>query len=314
MTGLWRIVEENRQLHQILGIYQGQNIDTQHQLYVATYIFATTTMYLLLRWLIIKYFSNRPNPIIVISANFKNLRSRWLESFCSIAIFLLVSFPILARSLWKTYQEGILFDYMVNTSWVGKPEIIIAALFQGRNLCDLIVGVDSSMIILHHLMGSYSILMVTVMKPYRDRYLGNHCTYLVFMDFGSILFNLYALSPSKCTRNLYFYGMTLTNLLGLFWHWIAGSLGEDRVLHDPKVFVTVIVGSVLNYFRQKEVFAVCGFPQWLGGNGFISLETAFAILEVEETAFLPIDRKKGSVKCAVNSSQTWICTEIKKTE
>lgn len=111
-----------------------------------------------------------------------------------------------------------MFDYMVNTSWVGKPEIVIAALFLGRNLCDLIVGVDSSMIFLHHLMGMSSILMVSTMKPHRDRYLGNHCTFVVFMEIGSIFFNLYALSPTKLKRNLYFYGMTFTNMMGVFWH------------------------------------------------------------------------------------------------
>jgi len=206
-----------------------------------------------------------------------------------------------------------MFEYMVNTSWVGKLEIIIAALFQGRNLCDLIVGVDSSMIVLHHLMGMYSILMVTTMKPYRDRYLGNHCVFLVFMETGSIFFNLYALSPSKWTRNLYFYGMSLTNMMGVFWHWIAGSLDEHRALYDPKVFVTVTVSSVMTYFRQKEVFVVCGCPQWLGGNGFITPESAFATLEVEKTTVLPIDRKKGNVKCAIKSSHT-ISTEIEKSE
>jgi len=251
---------------------------------------------------------------MIVSANFKSFRSQWVESFCSLAIFLLISSPILARSLWKTYQEGILFDYMVNTSWVGKPEIIIAALFQGRNLCDLIVGVDSSMLILHHLVGMYSILMVTTMKPYRDRYLGNHCTFLVFMEIGSIFFNLYALSPTKLNRNLYFYGMTLSNMMGVFWHWIAGSLGEHRALYDPKVFVTVMLGCVLNYFRQKEVFTVCGCPQWLGGNGFISPESAITTLEVEEITVIPIERKKGNAKCAVTSRQTWISTDIKKSE
>jgi len=195
---------------------------------------------------------------------------------------------------------------------VGKPEIVIAALFQGRNLCDLIVGVDSSMIFLHHFMGICSILMVTAVKPYQEQYLGSHCMFLVFMEIGSIFFNLYALSPSKRTRNLYFYGMTLTNIMCLSWHWIAGSLGEHRALHDPKVFVTVIVGNVFNYFRQKEVFVICGCPQWLGGNGLISPETAFT-LEVEETV-IPIYKKKGKVKCAVTSSQTWIRTEIKKSE
>lgn len=251
---------------------------------------------------------------MIVSANFKSLRSRWVESFCSLAIFLLVSLPILARSLWKTYQEEILFDYMVNTSWVGKPEIIIAALFQGRNLSDLIVGVESSMIFLHHFLGLYSILMVTTMKPYRDRYLGNHCTFLVLMETGSISFNLYALSPSKLTRNLYFYGMTLSNVMGVFWHWITGSLGEHRSLYDPKVFVTVMLGCVLNYFRQKEVFAVCGCPQWLGGNGFISPESAITTLKVEEITVIPIDRKKDKVKCTVTSTQTWISNKIKKSE
>merc|ERR1719474_1201745 len=234
--------------------------------------------------------------MIAVSANFKNLRSRWVESFCSLAVFLVVSIPILASSLVKTYREGILFDYMVNTSWVGKLEIIIAALFQGRNLWDLIVGVDSYKIFLHHLMGISSILMVTTMKPYRDRYLGNHCTFLVFMEIGSIFFNLYALSPTKLNRNLYFYGMTLSNMMGVFWHWIAGSLGEHRALYDPKVFVTVMLGCVLNYFRQKEVFVICGCPLWLGGNGFISPESAFVTLEVDKTTFLAIGRKNENVK------------------
>jgi len=203
---------------------------------------------------------------------------------------------------------------MVNTSWVGKPEIIIAALFQGRNLCDLIVGVDSYKIFLHHLMGISSILMVTTMKPHRDRYLGNHCTFLIFMEIGSIFFNLYALSPTKLNRNLYFYGMTFTNMMGVFWHWIAGSLGEHRSLYDPKVLVTVILGCVLNYFRQKEVFAVCGRPHWLGGNGFISPESAITTVKAQEITVIPNDRKKGNVKCAVTSSQTWISTDIKKSE
>jgi len=58
---------------------------------------------------------------------------------------------------------------------------------------------------------------------------------------------------------------------------------------------------------------VCGCPLWLGGKGFIPPESAITTLKVEEIT-IPIDRKKGNVKCAVTSSQTWISTDIKKNE
>jgi len=79
-------------------------------------------------------------------------------------------------------------------------------------------------------------------------------------------------------------------------------------LYDPKVVVTVMLGCVMNYFRQKEVFTVCGCPHWLGGNGFISPESAITNLKVEEVTVIS---KKGNVKCAVTSTQTWISNEIK---
>lgn len=204
---------------------------------------------------------------------------------------------------------------MVNTGWVGRPEIIIAALFLGRNLCDLLVGVHSSILVLHHLMGMYSILTVSTIKPYRDRYLGNHCAYLVFMETGSMLYNFYALWPRIRYRNLYFYSMTTSNMFGIVWHWIARSIGEHRALHDPKVFFTCIVGSVINCFRQKEVFVVCGYPKVFGGSGFQSPEFATATLGIEETTkLLPIGRKKGNLRYAVQSGQKLISTEIIKNE
>lgn len=217
--------------------------------------------------------------------------------------------PIVALSLSKSYWAGTLFDYMVNASWVGKPEIILVALFQGRNLCDLVVGVNSSMIVAHHLIGIYSIFMVSTMKPYRDQYLGIHCTYLIFMEFGSILYNFYVLWPSIRHRNLFFVCMSTTNMMGIFWHWIAGSVGNHQALLDPKVFVTCIVGSVLSYFRQKEVFVVCGCPIWLGGKGLRSPESAISYFAVKESSALPINRKKCSRKYAVESGQKNIPAE-----
>jgi len=203
---------------------------------------------------------------------------------------------------------------MVNTSWVGRPEIVIVALFIGRNLCDLIVGIDSTMLLLHHLMGMYSLMMVSTMKPYRDRYLGNHCVFLVVMESGSILYNFYTLWPSKRNRNLYFYIMTVTNIMGVVWHWIAGSLGGHRALHDPKVFFTCVVGGIMNYYRQKEVFAVCGYPKWLGGNGFLSPESAISTHNIEDTTGLPSERKKDHPRCAVLSAQKFIGVQINKND
>jgi len=191
---------------------------------------------------------------------------------------------------------------MINTSWVGKPEIVIVALFLGRNLSDLIVGLDSYLLVMHHLLSMYSMVMVSTIMPYRDRYLGNHCTFLVFMEAASILFNSYVLWPNEFNRNLYFYFMSISNIMGFFWHWIAGNLGSHRALHDPCVFVTVLVGNGINYFRQKEMLAVCGCPHWLGGNGLLIPSSVIATDCADDLATEHVCKKhKG--KCAVSTAQ-----------
>jgi len=224
-----------------------------------------------------------------------------MESCCSLAVFLIISVPIVANSIWREYREERLFDYMVNSSWVGQPEIAIVALFLGRNLCDLIVGLESFVLVVHHLLGMYSMIMVSTMNPYKNRYLGNHCTYLVFMEAASIWFNIYVLWPKELNRNIYFGLMSTSNVFGFFWHWVAGSLGDHRALHDPFVFVTVTLGSVINFFRQKEVFAVCGCPCWLGGNGLLSPASVITALSTEDATTRLNEQMKSNAKHSVSS-------------
>jgi len=249
---------------------------------------------------------------MIVVLNSSKLRSSWMVSFSTLVVFLLISIPIVGCSLWKAYSEDKLFDYMIYTSWVERPEIVIAALFLGRNLCDLIVGLERLMIILHHVFGMSSILMVSILRSFRDSYLGNHCTYIVYMEIGSILFNFYILWPSEFTRNLYFYCMTLSNFMGFFWHWVSGYLGQDNVLHDPRILVTVVIGCLFNFFRQKEAFSLCGCPCWLGGNGFLSPASVISTVYVEEVTKPPAVERKRHTKYAVHSVQGQTLIDSKK--
>jgi len=202
---------------------------------------------------------------------------------------------------------------MINTSWVEKPEIAVAAFFLGRNLCDLITGLNRVMIILHHVLGMSSILMISTLAPFRDSYLGTHCMYLVYMEMGSLMFNLYVLWPCKFNRNLYFYVMTLSNMAGIIWHWVAGNLGMHRALHDPRIFITVVAGSIITYFRQKEAISICGCPRCLGGNGFIPPGDVITSVNSGESGSLPAKKKKRKVKYAVESIQD-IILDAKKSK
>jgi len=182
-----------------------------HEIYVVIAIIASTLIHASCRGAVRIYYATRENPEHSVS-NFRDRRSRWMESFWTIILFLVVSTIIVFHSMWRAYWDGRLLDYMVNNGWVNSPEVIVGGLFLGRNFCDFLMGANNIKIVIHHIAAIGVFLAIMLGHSYRSHFVGNFCLYLIVMEIGSIYFNVYVLWPCKLTRSIYFYTMSSSNV------------------------------------------------------------------------------------------------------
>jgi len=249
----------------------------QHEIYVVAAIIASTLINALCRVAVRMYYARRWNPVHSVS-NFTDRRARWMESFWTTLVFLVVSALIVFHSMWRAYWDGRLLDYMVNDGWTNSPEVIVGALFLGRNFCDFLMGSNNIKIVLHHIAASGVFLVLMLWHSYRLYFVGNFCLYMIAMEIGSIYFNVYVLWPCKLTRNLYFYTMLSSNISCFCWHWIADIIAPHHgAMKDPLAILMVLLGCIFNIFRQREAMLVCGFPLCLGGHGFLPVSSVTTI-------------------------------------
>lgn len=212
------------------------------------------------------------------------LRSRWMTSFTSTLIFLLGFIILLGPSMVAACYGGHVYNWFFVTGWVDSPAILVGTLFVSRCFYDHFMGVEL-LFLLHHLACELVALTLMCIPPYRDELAGLHCVYLFLMEVGSISFNVYPLWPCEATRNVYFWSMSISNLLCAPLHWLALTIAPINS-HPVPTVIMMVVGNVFNLYRQSECFAVCGWPgtprTWMEAIGEHSMSTMLAIKESVE--------------------------------
>jgi len=210
-----------------------------------------------------------------------DLRSRWMTSFTSTLIFLLGFIIILGPSMIAACYGGRLYDWFFETGWADSPAILVGTLFVSRCFYDHFMGIEL-LFLLHHLACELVALTLMCIPPYRDTHAGLHCVYLFIMELGSISFNVYPLWPCEATRNVYFWSMSISNLLSAPLYWLVLTITPMKS-HPVPTILMIVIGNVFNLFRQSKCFAVCGWPgtprTWMEAIGEHSMRSMKSVKE-----------------------------------